>query len=69
MDVVREDALPVDLDDRQPLAIPLLEAGVTADVDLLEVERVLGPHVLEHRPGPLAEVAAGGGKERDAGYG
>jgi hypothetical protein len=66
VDVVREDALALDLDDRQPLAVPSLELGIAADVDLLELERVPRTDVLEHLPRPLAEVAAGRGEERDA---
>jgi hypothetical protein len=69
MDVVGECALALDLHDGQPLAVASLEPGITADVDLLELERMLAHHVAEHRPGPVAEVATGGGVQRDARYG
>ena len=69
MDVVGEDALAVDLDHRQPLAVARLQLGVAADVDLVELEWDPRPHFLEHRPRPLAEVAAGRGVERDPRYG
>jgi hypothetical protein len=70
VNVVGEDALAFDLDDRQPLAVARLELGIAADVDLLELERVPRADVLEHLPRPLAEVTAGRGEERDAnGYG
>jgi hypothetical protein len=69
MDVVCERAFAVDLDDRKPLPVARLELGVAADVDLDELERPLGPHVVEHHPCPLAEVAARRGVERDARYG
>ena len=39
--VVREDALAVDLDDGQPLAVTRLERGLAGDVDLLELEGLL----------------------------
>ena len=58
LDVVGEAAAPVDLDDREPLAIFSLESVVAGDVDLAEGEAELRlelPHLLE---GPLAEVAA-----------
>ena len=66
MDVVGEDALALDLDYRQPLAVARLELRIAADVDLLELERVSRTDVHEHGPRPLAEVAAGRGEERDA---
>jgi hypothetical protein len=70
MDVVGEDPLAIDLHDRQPFAVAGLERRIAADVDLLELERMVGTHGLEHRASPLAEVAAGRGEERDAdGYG
>jgi hypothetical protein len=66
MDVVGEEALAVQLDDGQPLPVASLELGIPADVDLLELERMPGAHVLEHLSSPLAEVAAGRGEELDA---
>jgi hypothetical protein len=70
MDVVGEDALAVDLDHRQPLAVTRFELRVAADVDLVEVERMSSTHPVEHLARALAEVAAGRAEERDAsGYG
>jgi hypothetical protein len=66
MDVVREHTLAVELDDRKPFAVLGLEARVAGDVDLDELERKLGPHVVEHGTSALAEVAAGRGVEDDA---
>jgi hypothetical protein len=57
MNVVREDALAVDLDDRDQLAVALLELGRAVDRNLLELEAQLlpqRPHLYEC---PLAEVA------------
>jgi hypothetical protein len=68
-DVVDERLLAVDLDDRQPLAVPRLELQVAGDVDLLELERELRAQRFELAAGPLAEVAALGGVEPDPGYG
>jgi hypothetical protein len=63
MDVVGEDALPVDLDDGQPLAVARLELWIAADVDLGELD-ALG----RERPArALAEVTARGGVEDDPG--
>jgi hypothetical protein len=69
VDVIREDALAVDLDHRQPLAILRLQGRIAPDVDLPELERVLGANGREHRPSPLAELAPRSDEERDAGYG
>ncbi len=63
-----EGALAVDLDDGQPLPVTCLEFVVARDVDLPEVEQRLPPHLLEHRPRAVAEVAAAGGVENDAGH-
>jgi hypothetical protein len=68
-DVVDEGALAVDLDHRQPLAIPSLELWIAADVDLLELERDLGARRHQHLAGAPAEVAPGGVEERDPRYG
>ena len=57
--VVDERALAVDLDDRQPLAIPPLELGVAPDVDLLDLELDVTSHVGDRRPRAVAEMAAG----------
>jgi hypothetical protein len=69
MHEVRERALAVDLDDRQPLAIPGLEVRIAGDVDLVELERLLGPHRLQHPPRGSAQVALRRVVERDADYG
>jgi hypothetical protein len=67
VDVVGEDPLSVDLDDREPLAIASLELGVTRDVDLLEREAELCAKLLELLARPVAEVAALCVVERDYG--
>jgi hypothetical protein len=41
--VIDERPLPVQLDDRQPLAVDGLELRIAADVDLLELETELLP--------------------------
>ena len=64
-DEVREDQLPVDLDDWYQLPIATLELRVTVDRDLLQLEVELSPKLHDSRPGPLAEVAAGGAVETD----
>jgi hypothetical protein len=69
MDVVREDPLAVELDDRQPFAVARLKLRIAADVDLDELERARRAHLAENGARPLAEVAAGGGVERDPRYG
>jgi hypothetical protein len=70
IDVVDEGALAVDLDDRQPFAVPGLELGPAADVDLVELELVLAPHLCEGSPRTLAEMAVVRVEERYAnGYG
>lgn len=65
MDVVREDPLPVHLDDREPLPVAGLELGLACDVDLLEREAELCAQLLELRAGPVAQMAPGGVVERD----
>jgi hypothetical protein len=65
LDEVDERALAVDLDDRQPLAVALLEPRVARDVDLPEGD-ALGE---QRRPRPLAEVAARRRVEDDPLYG
>jgi hypothetical protein len=68
---VREGALTVDLDDGQEFPVALLEVGVAGDVDLDELERLLGTHGLEDAPCRHAEVAVGSVEEDDPrdGYG
>jgi hypothetical protein len=58
VDVVDESPLAVDLDHGQPFAVPRLELRISADVDLLEVEGDLRVHLVDDRPGALAEVTA-----------
>jgi hypothetical protein len=67
VDVVGEDPLAVDLDDREPLAVAGLELRVAGDVDLLEREAELGAELLELLARPVAEVAALCVVERDYG--
>ena len=59
MDVVGEDPLAVDLDDREPLPVAGLEVRIARDVDLLERETELGTQLLELRAGPVAQVTSG----------
>jgi hypothetical protein len=64
-----EGALAVDLHDRQPFAVARLQLGVTADVDLLELERNLAADLRDDRARTLAEVAALRVEDRDPLYG
>ena len=57
LDEVDELLLPVDLDDRDQLAVPSLELGNAADVDLFELESQLVAKLGDRRPRTLAEVA------------
>jgi hypothetical protein len=66
---VRERRLAVDLHHRQPLSIAGLEVGVSRDVDLLELERLLGPGRLEHATRCRAQVALRSVIENDSDYG
>jgi len=56
--VVGADALPVDLDDRDQLAVARLELRIAVDRDPLELEPKLGAQRLELRLSPLAKVAS-----------
>ena len=68
--MIDEGALPVDLDDGQPLAVAPLELGVAGDVHLVELERHLVARCGHDAARPLAQVAAGRVVEDDpAGYG
>ena len=58
--MVDERPLAVDLDDRQPLAIPRLELGVAGDVDLVQIELDLAPNLCERALRTLAETAVVG---------
>jgi hypothetical protein len=65
VDEISEGLLAVHEDDRNALAIPLLEVGVVRDVDFLEVERELGSDPSEHPSRALAQVTVGCVEERD----
>ncbi len=69
VDEVDEGPFAVDLDDGEPLAVALLEAGIAADVDLRVVEAELVAQPCELPLCPFAQVAARGVVERDPGYG
>ena len=69
MHEVGESSLSLDLDDRQPLTVPGLELGVSGDVDLLELERLLDPYGFQHAPRGRAQMALGGVEENDPDYG
>jgi hypothetical protein len=68
-DEVGERPLAVDLDDRQPLAVPRFQLRDAADVHLLELEAELVPGRANDPLRRRAEVAAVGVVEDDAGYG
>ena len=67
--VVDETAPPIDLHDRDPLAVRGLELGVAVDRDLAQLEAELVARRDDDAPGRLAEVAARRGEENDCGYG
>jgi hypothetical protein len=69
VDVVRKDLLAVDRDDRDQLAVALLELRVARDVDLLELELELRLHRLERRARSVAKAATRRTVENDATYG
>jgi hypothetical protein len=69
IDVVHERPLAADLDDRQPLAVALLQLGHAGDLDLLELEPELRLERGQRLAGALAEVTAGGRVEPDQRYG
>ena len=62
---VDERLLAVDLDDRDQLAVPLLQLGMAADVDLLELEAELVAELGDRRPRARAKVALLSAVERD----
>jgi hypothetical protein len=66
---VRERPRAVDFDDRQELPEAALELGIAGDVDLLELERLLGANGVEHPPRRRAQAAIRRVVEDDAGYG
>ena len=59
----------VDLDHREERPVTLLEIGVAADVDELELEAELSLHLLHDLERSRAEAAVGGVVDRDSGYG
>jgi hypothetical protein len=65
VDVVDERTLPVDLHDRQPFAIALLEHVVPLDVDLFEIEVHVVANTDDQVTRALAEVAASSVVQRD----
>ena len=67
--VVDEAPPPVDLHDRDPLAVGGLELGVAVDRDLPQLEAELLVRSRHDAPCRLAEVAARRGEEDDFGYG
>jgi hypothetical protein len=67
LDVVREAASPVDLDDREPLAVFGLERLVAGDVDLAQGEAELSLELPKLPERPFAEVAALGVIDDDVG--
>jgi hypothetical protein len=67
LDVVGEAPPPVDLDDREPLAVFGFERLVAGDIDLAEREAELGLECPDLRERPLAEVAAGRVVDDDVG--
>ena len=69
LDEVRESSFAVDLDDRQPLAVPGLEVEISPDVDLCQLELQLGTKALDDSARGGTEVAAFGVVEDDPGYG
>jgi hypothetical protein len=71
VDVVDEAPSPVDLHDRDPLAVGGLELGVAVDHDLPQLEPELLLRAGDDAAGRRAEVAARRGVERDDrnGYG
>jgi hypothetical protein len=66
---VREGPLAVDLDDRQPLPVAILELRVPRDVDLLELEGLLSTCRVQNASRRRAEVTAVRVVEGDVGYG
>jgi hypothetical protein len=69
LDEVGERPLAVDLHKRQPLPVAGLQLRVAGDVDLLELERLVGADRLEHASRRRAQMALRGVVEDDPGYG
>jgi hypothetical protein len=68
LNVVRADALAVELDHRDQLAVTPLELRVAVDRDLADGEPQLLAQGEELRTRPLAQVASLGLVEDDAGF-
>ncbi len=68
-DEVGERLLAVDLDHGQELAVAALQLRIPGDVDLRELERLVGANGLEHTARGRAQVAVGRVVEDDARYG
>ena len=66
VDVVAKPLHPVDLHERYPGPIPLLERGIQADIDDLEV---VAAHGLDGLARGFAQMAAGRGVENNAAQG
>jgi len=58
------DSLTFQLDDRDPLAIGLLELANSGDVDLVDLEPELRAEPLQVGAGKVAEMAVAGDVER-----
>jgi hypothetical protein len=67
--VVDEAAPAVDLDDRDPLAVLVLERGVAVDRNLAQLEAELVLRGSDDAAGRRAEMAASRGEEDDLRYG
>jgi hypothetical protein len=67
--VVDEAPPPVDLHDRDPLAVRGLQLGVAVDRDLAQLEAELLARSRDDAVGRSAEVAARRSEEDDLGYG
>jgi len=67
--VVDETAPPVDLHDRDPLAVGGLELRIAVDRHLPQLEADLVARSGDDTPGRRAEVAARRGEEDDLRYG
>ena len=59
LDVIRADALAVDLDHGNQLSISGLQLGIPVDPDLCDAETQLGTQARQLRLRALTEVAAG----------
>jgi hypothetical protein len=66
LDPVDRDALSLDLDHRDPLAVAAFELRDAGDVDLVDDEPELGREVGELAARPIAQVAVAGDIEGDA---